>query len=408
MKMMKPLSFIASLNRFFPYLFIAAVFSLSACGGKVGGGGGGGDGGGEEPPPVEETDVFSSGALTGISDSAFVINGMRYFDNGALIYDGDGNRRSRSDLQLGMIIDIVSGEVTVDSEDFLQAQAKTITYRAEIAGRLESYSPGESLRAFGQTVRITSATVFPDNTSSPLREGDDVEIFGYYESAGKYVATRVNKPAEKFSLYKLRGPITELDLNQRTMTLGATVIDLGEVSSLPSSLQPGNYVKLILRTTQNNNGRWVATTVVEEGSNGTPVQEGLTTYLEGIVTNFQNTSSFSVNGIQVNAARATVPSAVAQGRKVRIAGQISAGVLVAATVILIDDTQNRYSLSGIVSRNNPVRDAFRLADILISHDGNVIYENGSAASLADSVTITVTGMLSDDHASLTAEKIRFD
>ncbi|MBA2721750.1 MAG: hypothetical protein H0U56_02385, partial [Methylibium sp.] len=80
---------------------LAGAVGLAACGG---GGGGGGDGVGSGG-----TGSFAVGPISGFG--SVIVNGIRYDDSGADVFDDDGNAVTANDLRLGMVIEVTGSEL---------------------------------------------------------------------------------------------------------------------------------------------------------------------------------------------------------------------------------------------------------------------------------------------------------
>ncbi|MFD2452572.1 hypothetical protein [Ideonella paludis] len=60
-------------------------------------------------PPVTATGSFTSGAISGFG--SIIVNGVRFDDSGAQVYDDDGNRRGSDDLKLGAHVEIEASRI---------------------------------------------------------------------------------------------------------------------------------------------------------------------------------------------------------------------------------------------------------------------------------------------------------
>ena len=103
---------------------LAASVSLAASAFLVGCGGGGGDSVPTAAAPMAATS-YSQGTITGFG-SVFV-GGVRFDDSTASVEDEDGNSRSRSDLKLGMMVEVDGGNI-----DRASATAQAMHIRWEI------------------------------------------------------------------------------------------------------------------------------------------------------------------------------------------------------------------------------------------------------------------------------------
>src|SRR5690606_42030707 len=83
-----------------------AAAGLAACGG----GGDGIDSGGTGGAPPQQS--FTTGSISGFG--SIIVNGVRFDDTQAAIVDDEGRPRARSELALGMVVDIEAGAIATD------------------------------------------------------------------------------------------------------------------------------------------------------------------------------------------------------------------------------------------------------------------------------------------------------
>ena len=157
----------------------AALLALmSGCGGGVGSGGTGG---------------YVSGPITGFG--SVIVSGVRFDDDAAAVEDGDGARRQRDELRLGMTVE-VEGSTIVTSSSGSSATASRIRFESELQGLVSVVDmPGSSLWLLGQRVMVDVSTVFDTRLSgglAGLRVGQGVEIYAVFDpAAARYRATRI-------------------------------------------------------------------------------------------------------------------------------------------------------------------------------------------------------------------------
>ena len=306
---------------------IGASAILVACGG------GGGDAGTAAPTAAES---YSQGAITGFG-SVFV-GGVRFDDSAATVADDDGNTKSRSDLKLGMMVEIDAGAV-----DRAAASALALRIRLgnEIVGPVGAINTTAStVVVLGQTVLVTTSTVFDDTLSgglSALTAGKVVEVFGILDPANnRVVATRI-EAEDGATAYKLRGQIKNLDTTAKTFTINGQVISYAGLpaAQVPAGLTNGQIVRVLLQTAQVN-GAWVATAL----RGGLRLPDGRPeAHVEGVITVFTSTSNFEINGLKIDASRASFPDGNADivlGARVEVDGSVNNGVLVATKVEVAD------------------------------------------------------------------------
>jgi hypothetical protein len=140
--------------------------------------------------------------------------------------------------------------------------------------------------------------------------------------------------------------------------------------------------------------------------------------LEGTVTAFTSATSFSVNGVAVDASKATFPNgnaALKLGARVEVKGSTVNGVLVAAQVKVeneVDVENQEFELHGPVTNLNTIGKTFVVRGVTISFAGSVRFDDGDAAKLltinGGSATVEVRGTFNAAANSVTATRIKFE
>ena len=175
---------------------VAATSLIVACGGGV-------DTGGTGAPAQS----YSAGRISGFG--SIIVNGVHFDESAASIVDQDGVSRSRSELKLGMIVDIEAGPVTVDpATKKARSVASKIQIRDEIKGPVESVNLATgTLVVLGQPIAIDLDTVFsglPGGLAGVVA-GQQLEVFAFHDPAtGVHAATRIELKASQDE-YELRG-----------------------------------------------------------------------------------------------------------------------------------------------------------------------------------------------------------
>jgi len=378
---------------------------ISACGG-----------GGDSAAPSgaigsESATAYASGPISGFG--SIIVNGVRYDDSAATVLDDDDGERSRGALKLGMMVEIDGAQM-----DRVSAAGKALRIRfgSEIVGPVESVDASAgTLVVLGQTVETRARTVFDDSLGgglATLAVGTVVELHAFFDAAnGRYVATRIEADSAT-SFYKLRGVIANLDSAAKTFTLGATQISYAGllVADFPRVLANGQRVRVRLQTTPVA-GQWLAV-ALRPGVR--KIEDRDEAHLRGAITAFTSTTTFEVNGLPVNAARASFPdggTGVVLGAQVEVEGQVVDGVLMASKVELDErhaDERHAFELHGLISALDPAAQTFMLRNVRVSYAGNPSFKEGTAADLVDGRKVEVKGTPSDDRATLDATRIDFE
>lgn len=385
---------------------LAAAAVLVACGG----------GGGDPTPPTASPPAgtaavaYSQGAITGFG-SVFV-GGVRFDDSAAAVTDEDGNSRSSSDLKLGMMVEVESGNVDRASATALAAR---IRWGSEIVGPVGAVDTAAStVRVLGQTVLVTTSTVFDSTLAgglSALTAGTVVEVHGIPDPANsRIVATRI-EPKTGVLAFKLRGAIAALDSTAKTFKINGELISYAGLTAanVPASLVNGHILRVVVQTTPVA-GAWVATAV--RGGLRLPEARQYA-HVEGVITVFTSSSNFEVNGLRVDAANASFPNGttgIVLGTRVEVQGAVTNGVLVATKVEIEDrrtPEQRQLELRGEMSGLNTTAKTFALRGVTVWYGGTVQYQAGTEATLANGKRVEVKGVLSSDRTRLEARRIEF-
>ena len=391
-----------------PARFLAAALGVVFAATLVACGGGGSEVPSSATPPVTATGSYTSGAISGFG--SIIVNGVRFDDSGAQVYDDDGNRRGSDDLKLGAHVEIEASRIDRTGGS---GTATVIRYGSEIVGPVTSVSvSGFSL--LGQTVEVTSTTVFDDSLAgglSALTAGLVVEIHAQWDAARSvYVASRIeDKPGA--TSYKLRGTVANLDTTARTFSIGGAVLNYGTATTVPATLANGAWVRVNLQTTPSN-GQWVVSNFGNESRSRGDHSEA---EVKGTITAWTSATQFSVDGLSVDATNATFregSAGVVLGARVEVEGAIVNGVMVATKVHLEDESSRGrgedYELHGSVSALNTSTKTFSLRGLTVSYSANTTWKDGTESQLANGARVEVKGDLSSDGATLTASRIDFE
>lgn len=374
---------------------LAAAALATACGGVDSGGTG------------QTAQTSSSGRISGFG--SVIVNGVRFDDTQARIVDEDGVARTRDDLKLGMTVD-VTGERRGNSGNGV---AQSIQFGNEIAGPVESVAAGQ-LVVLGQLVRVDADTLFSGyaNGLADAVTGDLVEVFAFYDSAATaYTATRIERKST-LAAFKLRGRISALNnLDNHSFSIGGALVDYGSIAapSLPQ-LANGLSVRMSLQTTPVA-GRWVATSV---RTSQRFFPEASEAELEGFVSSFVSSASFSVAGIAVDASGQGVRlrhgslSDLANGVRVEVEGLMLNGVLVASEVDFKRGGGTEFDLFGAIESVDTPAQTFVLRGVTVTYDNNTAFAGGREVNLLVGARVEVRGAPSAGGVGLLARQIRFE
>lgn len=380
---------------------VGGVAALAGCGG-----GGGGIGSGIASVTSGGTGSYSSGAITGFG--SIIVNGVRFDDSQATVTDDDGTVRSTGDLQLGMVVAVTGSAISTTAAGST-ATASSISWSSELKGPIDSKG-NQTLVVLGQTVQMTGSTVFEAGISgglAGLSAGQIVEVHGYVDPArNAIVATRIERESSA-TAYKLQGVVSALNTTAKTFAVGALVIGYGSASEVPSGLANGMLVRVRLATLPATGTR-TATLVrkVEPKPEDRDEAE-----VEGSITAFTSNSSFSVNGLPVDATKASFPAGTAAlkvGTRVEVKGRLSGGILVATEVKVETESEVNaleYELHGTISSLNTTAKTFVVRGVTVNYGGPVTFDKGDATKLVDGVTVEVKGTYTASTNTVLATRI---
>jgi len=371
-----------------------------------------GGGGGDNMPASQSASqgrAFTEGTITGFG--SIIVNGIRFDESTAQVIDDDDQAHNGSELKLGMTVQVVSSGIDRGS---MSAKASRVRFGAQIVGPVSAISAGttpKTLTVLDQIVEISATTVFDDlpNGFASIKVNDVLEIHALLDTTtGHYLAKRI-EPEPGAAVFKLRGIVADLNAGAKTFKIGGALIDFSAIAAanLPPNFANGLRVRVRLNTAKNSSGAWVATAIRAEQREMEDKDEA---EVEGIITAFTSTASFSVNGLPVNASNAAFPDGTAGivlGARVEVEGAIVNGVLVASKVELEDDKNEDNELNGTISALNTVAKTFVVRGVTVHYSATTRFDDGSEANLANGRQVEVKGTLSADGMRVEASRIEF-
>jgi Domain of unknown function (DUF5666) len=366
---------------------------------------GGGGGGGTASVGSGGTGSFSVGTITGFG--SVIVNGLRYDDGSASVSDEDG-ARSRSDLKLGMVVK-VQGSISSTGT----ATASSITFDSELLGPVSAVNlGGKTLTIIGQRVLVDNSTIF--DTSLPLgfasiQTNQVLEVHGFVNPATNELQASLIELKTNPSKFKISGTVRNLQTSAKTLQIGAETISYAGLSgsNVPSNLADGLLLKVRLSpNAPGTTGTWTATRLatVNEALNDKDEAE-----VEGLITAFTSATQFSVGSVNVDARSASFPDGTASlvlGARVKAEGRVTNGILVAQKVELESDGKD-IELKGAISNVDSSAKTFVVRGVTVSYGGSVRFDNGTAASLVNGVSVEVEGQNLPNSATIGATRIKF-
>jgi hypothetical protein len=373
-----------------------AAAVLFGCGGGVGTGG---------------TGDYVLSVITGFG--SVIVGGVEFDDATARVLDDDGAPvvRSGNELGLGMTVE-VDGSTIVSTASGNAAAASTIRIATAVLGPVETVDATTgTLTVLGQQLQINAATVFGQSLhggAAALHAGDVVAGYALPDATGgRYVATRIDT-AQGATTYRLRGVVAALDATLHTLEIGGVTLSYASASGIPEDLANGKLVRVRLSRARIA-GQWSADAF---GPALTQPAQAEGALVEGLVTSYSGASSFVVDGMPVDASQAVISSGsppIGADVYVSIEGRVSGGKLIAASVKVSDRSAigaRTYSLSGTVSGLDLTAKTFVVRGAVVDYS-SAQFIKGSAASLANGVSVRVRGGLSPDGTQIQAAQIAF-
>lgn len=331
-------------------------------------------------------DAAGIGAADGLG--SIILNGLRYNTDSATFTIEDA-----TELQIGMSAR-VAGKVDAN---FTNGVATQVQSAAELRGAASGIDTSAgSFVVMGTVVSIDSATVWADaNGLADISPSSTVQVWGLPSAPGALRATRI-QIAPTLTDPLVTGTVQNLDTVRKTFTLGQLTINFNAIANA-SSLANGIIVRA-RGTAAPAAGVLMATTV--QGWYAIPVSDGIAVQLAGVITDFASRSSFKVLDTPVDATNAQItggpPNAqLGNGVKVEVDGFMSGGVLVVKKLRIrnVPGTGGpaSFTLIGAIGAYQSAAD-FRVRGQPVDASGpGTVFENGSAANLANGQRVTVIG-----------------
>ena len=354
--------------------------------------------------------ALTQGTITGFG--SIIVNGIRFDDSSAQVIDDDGQLHDKNDLKLGMTVKVDSSDIDRGSKS---AKASRVRFGAQIVGRVSAISAAttpKTLTVLDQIVEIAATTVFDDlpNGFASIQVGDVLEIHALLNTANSHYLAKRIEPKPGATVFKLRGVVANLDTTAKTFMIGGALIDFSGIAAadLPGNLANGQTVRVKLQTVKNAAGAWVAISIRAEEREMEDRDEA---EVHGIITDFTSTTSFSVNGLPVDASKAAFPDGTAgivKGASVEVEGAIVNGVLVATKVELEDENEDQNELNGAISALDTAAKTFVVRGVTVHYTtGTTVFDDGVEANLANGRQVEVKGALGANGTTVEASRIEF-
>jgi hypothetical protein len=202
----------------------------------------------------------------------------------------DGQAGTESQLAIGEIV-TVTGTLNADHTT---GAATQVTFSGSVLGPVtDTTVPANSFVELGQTVLVTSSTVFDPNIQPPqiagIKAGDQLEVSGFPNSSGQIVASRIQIASAGAAL-RVEGLVQALNTGTSVFQVNALAVDYS-AATVHGTLANGSLVD-VEGSSLNATGALMAATVtvVPPGAPNSRAE------VEGVITTFTSNTDFVING----------------------------------------------------------------------------------------------------------------
>ena len=179
---------------------LAATLLVAACGG-------GGDAPASAGTATEQPAAYNAGPISGFG--SIIVNGVRFDDSSASVSDEDSVSRSRSELRLGMMVEVDSARVDRSNSS---GRASHIRMGSSVVGPVQAVNAAAgTLIVLGQAVAVSATTVFGDGLSgglATLAVGTVLDVHGLWDASATVVQATRLEVKTGLPAYRLRGSVT--------------------------------------------------------------------------------------------------------------------------------------------------------------------------------------------------------
>lgn len=305
-----------------------------------------------------------------------IVNGQR-FDTSAAVFRVNGEAATQGDLRVGMII---RADV-----DFDTLTAARVDFESSLIGSVESVDVlNGALTVLRQNISLSPNTLLDNVTLAEVSPGDFLEISGIRDATGTLIASHVRRAGQAGRL-QISGDITSLQTAASTFVIGGLLIDYSEadLSGLTEGLVNGLSIVASGATDALDAGSGrLAVTSLRSGLLA-DIETGSEFELEGIVTDVESTTRFSVNGQQVAASPATVvafdngaaasTASIALNSRLEVEGILSSSGTLVATRIIVIPVDNS-ELTGRIENLEPSSESLTVLGVTITSTARTRYE----------------------------------
>ncbi len=234
------------------------------------------------------------------NSNIIVVGGAPYSTSGAT-FKIDGHGGTRGQIHAGDVVSLIATEPADDGA----ASATQVIFNGGVQGKVSGIdAPSSTLFVLGQTVHVTSQTVFGSNIKPAgllgLQNGDVVEVSGFANSVGELVATHIEARGQS-NVSRVVGSVQTLNQVQHTFYVNSLRIDYGnaQVDALLTDSAPVTAQGVQFAA----DGALIANLV--RGSGAVHGQSGSIGRIQGLITSYSSSAYFEINGQPVSVGAQT-------------------------------------------------------------------------------------------------------
>ncbi len=365
---------------------ILAAIALAGCGGGMQAGVGSGGSG----APL----AVGLGPVTGFG--SIIVNGERYDESAAeVLVDErpDGARAATvAAIRLGMQGRTAAPQSRGRDRDGGRGSRRPGEFRERDGLRRSRTDRAGQCRS-GEPTAFEGFDSLAD-----LAAGAVVEVHGDRAGNGDILATRVELKPAGLALVRVAG--TAANVNGRSFSIGALSVDATSATLVPAGATIANGQRVVAWTDVPYTGGALAAKVVRVGASTIAPNTAVT--LDGVIGDFQGTSSFRVSGVPVSAAQANAITGgsaadLRNGLHVRVRGTFATSVLNATSLEFLKAAQATVQLTGPITDFVAADVPFRIRNTLARVTPQTTYVDGSASNLGNGAVVKATGLLCRRH-----------
>jgi hypothetical protein len=387
---------------------LSIALLINACGGDGGVGSGG----------TGITTGFHSGTVSGFG--SVIIEGNKYDDSVAAVEDDSDPSTIKSvpltSVKLGMQVQAIH-----DSQD----RINHLKIVPAVIGRVSAVN-ADTITVAGQTVTIKHAvggssfpTVFEGFIGTPgVTVADKILVFGYTDSSGGIVASRIELVDDTVAITRAVGIVTSLSNSGSTQRfkIGELTVETNAATTKLAgaiTLADGDRVTVFANTDALVQGAITSITarVVRKEERESVLTAGLPWRLGGPISQLNTTTkTFKIGENTINYANANFGSTNANqlqnGVIVRASGLAPSGSLNAAEVLVIAANESvKITLSGVLT-DFTSSNSFKVRGTSVSITTATVFINGGAPNLSDGVLVDIEGSVVN--GIVQAAKVKFE